>query len=217
MAFDPYKDPGLKGKVAYWLSWSFGFAVFHLYNRVSIKGAGHVPTSGPVLVVSNHCSSLDPPIVGCSTVRRRFNFMAKAELFESGNWFARYIWMLGAFPVKRGAGDAMAYKHSVSLLREGKVLLLFPEGTRSPDGTLQAFEVGAARMALSAPGIQVLPARVRGNFEAMPKGRSFPKPAKLRVHFGEPFKPEEMDMPEGGKKALYRAVADQMFNRISQL
>src|SRR5690242_5604124 len=124
----------------YRIVWTFLRVFFRLVLRWRIRGAGNVPRSGPVILASNHVSNLDPPAV-CVGIWRPCHCMAKEELFVNP-LFAWFIRQLYAFPVKRGTADRAALKRAVEILGEGKALVMFPEGTRSESGELQAPEMG---------------------------------------------------------------------------
>jgi 1-acyl-sn-glycerol-3-phosphate acyltransferase len=198
----------------YWFSWSVYKLWFTLYNRMRIRGLRRIPTDRPVILVSNHASNIDPLMLA-TCFWQRLNYMAKAELFEK-RWRKWCLEQYGAYPVNRGeAGDRKAMVHTLRLLRENRAVLLFPEGTRSRDGQLQPFKSGFARLALSVPGTLVVPIRVRGTFESLGPGKSFPRPSRITVDVGEPFDPATLPGLPEDKKALYQAVSDVMFDRIS--
>ncbi len=201
----------------YWLVRSSGWFVTKIYNRLSSEGSRNLPKEGPVLVVANHSSNLDPPIVAFSFLHRPLMFMGKAELWEK-RWLGKIIEALGCFPVQRdAAADKRAIVSAIRCLKDGEALLLFPEGTRTPDGTIQQFHPGAARIALAVPGTRILPVRIHGAFDAMGRGAGFPKPRKIRVVVGDAFDPNEIKGLPDDKKSLYQAVTDEMFRRISAL
>jgi len=156
---------------------------FRLFNRWEVTGREHVPPTGGVLLIANHTSYSDPPIVG-TACPRPVHFMAKAELFDRP-LLGAFIRRTHAFPVRRGAADRTALRRAVRLLREGKTLLVFPEGTRSPDGRLQPLEQGAAFIALSG-NAAVVPVGLVGADRLLPKGSPILRPAKLHVRFGPP-------------------------------
>jgi len=202
----------------YAFTWFILMLVAKVLFRVRVEGRENVPAKGPVLLVSNHCSMIDPPIVGiCVFPPLRLSYLAKRELwnFKPLGW---YLSGLGCIPVDRTAdSDRKAIATCMRLLKESKALLVFPEGTRSPDGGLQPFKQGAARMALSNPGTLILPVRVEGTHQALPPGRSFPRPRKVIVKIGEPIDPAALDAAGGDRKSLYQAVTEAMVTRIKQL
>ncbi len=187
-------------------------ALMHLVFRVEVRGADRVPATGPVLIVSNHVSILDPPFVGGAT-RRRLCFMAKAELFDIPllGWVLRGV---NARPVRRDGTDAKALKAALRVLQEGKALLVFPEGTRGDEGTMREGKAGAGMLAVLS-GAVVVPAYVSGSGRALPRGRVIPRPVKVRVTFGPPlsFKAEA----PGPSKERYREATEEMMRAIAQL
>lgn len=210
-AFGP--TPVERGAPLYLLGRAIFRAFFRLINRWEVSGREHVPARGGVLLIANHTSYADPPIVG-SACPRPVYFMAKAELFD--------IPVLGflirrthAFPVKRGAADTSALRRGIRLLKEGKVLLVFPEGTRSPDGRLLPLETGAAFVALSS-GAQVVPVGVDGADRVLPPHSPLVRPAKLRVRIGPPV---ELDDLRGGKvtREAMRLATERMEKALKEL
>jgi 1-acyl-sn-glycerol-3-phosphate acyltransferase len=170
----------------------FFFTVFFtLYNRMSVRWEEPLPRGGNVIVASNHCSNLDPVLVGVA-FPRRLRYFAKEELFHPF-LFGKLIRLLGAVPVSRSdnASAASALKGFFRLLEEGDDVLIFPEGSRSPDGKLLPLEGGAGLIALHSK-IDILPVFIRGSYKAMPPGAALVKPCKITVTFGKRivFEPE---------------------------
>ncbi|NLL37073.1 MAG: 1-acyl-sn-glycerol-3-phosphate acyltransferase [Fretibacterium sp.] len=160
---------------------------FTLYNRCSVKWLEDLKPGERFVVACNHCSNLDPILIG-SFFPRPLRYFAKEELFHS--WFLRTaITALGAVPVSRvdNATAASALKSFMKLYREGSDVLIFPEGGRSLDGRLQPLEAGVALIA-SHENAPILPAYIRGSFEAMPPGATFVKPVRISVTFGKPLR-----------------------------
>lgn len=124
------------------------------FGRWKITGTENLPRQGSVIVVCNHVSYWDPVLVGC-TLERQVHFMAKAELF-SIPLFGSILKKLGAFPIKRGRSDRSALRTAIHLLQQGKVLGVFPEGTRSTTGDLLPFKTGITMIAYKA-GCPILP------------------------------------------------------------
>jgi 1-acyl-sn-glycerol-3-phosphate acyltransferase len=168
------------------------FAVFFtLYNRMSVRWAEPLPRDRRVIVASNHCSYLDPILVGIA-FPRRLRYFAKEELFRPF-LFGRIIRLLGAVLVSRAdsASAASALKGFFRLLEEGSDVLIFPEGSRSPDGKLLPLEGGVGLIAAHSK-TDILPVFIRGSYEAMPLGAALVKPCKITVTFGRriAFDPE---------------------------
>jgi 1-acyl-sn-glycerol-3-phosphate acyltransferase len=172
-------------------------------SRIRVIGSERVPRDGPLIVVANHVSYFDPPVIGWA-LPRQLHFMAKKELFEIPA-FGALIRAYNAFPVDRGHGDVGAIKRAVSVLKAGNAVLIFPEGRRNRDGTGRA-EAGAALLA-SLSGARILPAYVDGT-------RRVRLWSPIKVVFGEPF------MQGDGKKATREDLAkrtDEIMERIFAL
>jgi 1-acyl-sn-glycerol-3-phosphate acyltransferase len=187
-------------------------AMMRLLFRVEGRGAEHVPRTGPVLLVANHSSFLDPPLVG-GVVPRPLSFLAKEELFRVP-LLGALIRRLNARPVRREGADAAALRTALRILQDGGVLLLFPEGTRGAEGTLREPKPGAGMLAVLS-GAPVVPVFVQGSGRAWPRGRRLPRPAKVTVTFGPPLMFERRDAE--GRKTDYEVVSREMMAAIGRL
>ncbi len=159
-------------------------AIAKLAFRLRIEGREHEPAQGPFIVAGNHASSIDPPLVGIA-LRHRAAYMAKHELFDVPV-LGPLLRSIGVFPVRRGEPDRRAIRRSLDVLESGGILVMFPEGTRSPDGRLQKPEPGAAMIALRT-GALVLPAAVVNSHRILPKGSRRPKFQQVIVRLGPPL------------------------------
>jgi 1-acyl-sn-glycerol-3-phosphate acyltransferase len=172
-----------------------------LGGGIEVKGEENLPKEGGVLLVSNHISFLDPCLIGDGSPRRT-SFMAKAELFENKllNWLLRGV---DCFPVRRGEADTSAIKNVLSQLKEGRCVVIFPEGTRSPDGELLEAEEGAAMLA-TRTGCPVVPVYVSGTNRMLDrKGRLHR--ARVSMAIGEPFTlPKSMPREEAATELMRR-------------
>jgi 1-acyl-sn-glycerol-3-phosphate acyltransferase len=186
------------------------FAVMRLAFRLAARGTEHVPARGAVLLVANHSSFLDPPLVG-AVAPRPLSFMAKAELFHVP-LFGGLIRRLNARPVRREGADASALRPALRILQEGGVLLVFPEGTRGPEGTLRSPKPGAGMLAVLS-GVMVVPVFIRGSGSAWPRGQRLPRPAKVVVTFGPGRVFARRDA--SGARADYDAVSREMMAAIA--
>src|SRR5512134_4016679 len=187
-------------------------ALMRLLFRVEGRGAEHVPATGPFLIVANHSSVLDPPLVG-GACPRRLTFLAKAELFRVPG-LGGLIRRLGAQPLRREGADPSALRTAQRVLAEGKALLVFPEGTRGEEGTLREAKPGAALLAVQS-GATVVPAYVRGSGRAWPRGRRLPRPAKVVVTFGAPLRFQRASGAD--RRAQYETASRQTMAAIAEL
>lgn len=156
------------------------------------------PLDGALIVAPVHFSFLDPPVVACS-LQRAITFMAKEELFKPF-LFGPLIRSLGAFPVRRGAGDSEAIRLAIKLLEEGRAVLMFPEGTRGKGDCMGPMTPGVAMLA-KRTGARVLPVGIFGTQIVLPKGQSKPRPHRMTVALGESFTWAEICGDSGDKHA----------------
>lgn len=160
--------------------------LFSAVYSLRISGREHFPSTGSVMLVSNHLSHLDVLVLGI-LLKRPLNYVARSTLFFPPLGFL--IRSLGAFPIQRDGIGAQGLKETLKRLKKGGIVTLFPEGTRTSDGELGELKSGIALLATKAR-VPVVPAAIAGSFEAWPKNRWFPTPHPIRVQFG-PMIPAE--------------------------
>jgi len=158
--------------------------IFQGFGGFDAVGQENVPITGPLLVAPTHLSFLDPPLVACSMPMRSIGFMAKEELFVG--LFGKLITSLGAFVVRRGANDTEAIRTAIQRLKDGKAVLIFPEGTRGDGEYLGAISPGIAMLAKNSDAM-VLPVAIVGTEKVLPKGAKKPKRHRMKVVFGKTF------------------------------
>ena len=156
---------------------------------VRCTGRGNTPSEGGVLVVSNHQSMLDPPLVGMG-LPRRMNYLARDTLFRVPllSWLIR---SLDAIPVDREGMGLGGLKESLRRLKGGEMVLIFPEGTRTSDGEIAEFLPGFTVLAARS-GAAILPVAIEGAFAVWPHHRKAPRLGRIHVHCGPPILPEEI-------------------------
>jgi 1-acyl-sn-glycerol-3-phosphate acyltransferase len=155
-------------------------AACRAYFRLQLRGVRHIPREGAVLIVPNHQTFADPPLVTIP-VRRPVYYMAWSRLFDIPV-FNQFIRLLRAFPVDIEARDSRATREALRLLRAGAALMIFPEGERTRDGGVQRFKPGAFRLAVST-GVPVLPVTIAGGDRAWPPGRVLPRPGRITITY----------------------------------
>lgn len=173
-------------------------------------GVENMPEEGSVILAANHTSFLDPPLVGIAS-KRAVWYLARRTLLE---WplLGPVFPSLNVIPVDRDGNDRSALKAIVRLLREGEGVVLFPEGTRSPDGTLQQGKPGIG-MIVSKSGAPVVPVRVFGAHEAFPKNAKLPHPVQIDVVFGKPLFFSDADTSEASREN-YQRLSDRVMDAI---
>jgi 1-acyl-sn-glycerol-3-phosphate acyltransferase len=170
------------------------------------------PIRPPVMFISNHSSHLDATLILTTLPPRWRNRTATAaakDYFFDVWWRSAFTALVyGGFPIERGGGEKATAK-AKELIREGWNLIVFPEGTRSPDGWMQRFRHGTAKLAIDM-GMPVVPIAIVGASVAMPKGRSWPKPGRppIRVRYGEALRPAEGETHQELSLRMQQAIAE---------
>lgn len=160
-------------------------AVSGLYFGLELRGVEHIPVHGPLVVVPNHQTFADPVLVTIP-IRRRVYYMAWRRLFQIP-LLGRFIRLLRAFPVDLDARDPSAVREARRrLVDEDAVVMIFPEGGRSKDGTLGRFHMGAFRLAASL-GVPALPVTIAGGHASWPPGRRLPRRGRITITYHPPL------------------------------
>jgi 1-acyl-sn-glycerol-3-phosphate acyltransferase len=158
--------------------------------HVRCTGMRNIPAAGAVLIVSNHQSHFDPPLVGMGCPRQ-MNYLARESLFR----FAPFRWLIlsvGAIAIDREGLGLAGIKESLRRLKRGEMVVMFPEGTRTRDGEVGPFHAGFTTLAVRAQAA-ILPVAIEGAFAAWPRWRTFPRLGTIHVHYGAPITPEEIE------------------------
>jgi 1-acyl-sn-glycerol-3-phosphate acyltransferase len=208
--------------VAYWVLKAILTPIFLVLFRVKVEGREHIPTNGPAVLAANHqsfCDSFFLPLV----VRRRVTFLAKAEYFDSAKtaWFFRAA---GQIPIRRTGGstsERALETARVDVLGKGRILGLYPEGTRSMDQYVHKGRTGVTRLSREC-GVPIIPVGIMGTVEVQPVNAKFMRPFKtVTIRFGPPM---QMDPPEDPSHPLEnhdhtkcRDFTDQLMREIARL
>lgn len=176
--------------------------VCRVFGRWAVIGRHNIPRRGGVLICANHVSYIDPPALGAAATRQ-VHFMAKIELFQTpvlGPLIAR----VGSFPVKQRTADRAALRKALELLEAGRVVAVFPEGTRNPDPSrLMPAELGVGMIALKSR-VPVIPAALVNTQKLLPPHAKFFRFCRVKVVFGEPVPLEDL-YEDGGREAIEEA------------
>ncbi|MDR0871547.1 MAG: 1-acyl-sn-glycerol-3-phosphate acyltransferase [Planctomycetaceae bacterium] len=187
---------------------------FRLFYRTRYFGYNNMPENGALLVVCNHQSHYDPPLIAAG-LRRRMNFLARKTLFKFKP-FAALIDLLDAIPLEINGIGFEGIKESLKRLRNGEVLLLFPEGARTFDGKMAPFREGALTLAQRSKAA-ILPAALDGCFSAFPRTHRFPFLfGRFRVIYGQPIYYDEFkDLTEPELREFVRRRIEELFGKIA--
>jgi 1-acyl-sn-glycerol-3-phosphate acyltransferase len=199
--------------LVYWLSYNATVLIADAGFRGDVVGEENLPQRGPFLMAANHCSHLDPPLLGCR-LPHQVNFFARKTLWKPGfaSW---WLTTVGCIPVDRDSADIGAMKRTIAALETGGVVIVFPEGTRSPDGQLQSAKAGVGMLACKTQ-VPVIPARIFGSFAAFGRGDKFPRPRPISVVFGPPLAPAGYDDPTAGKHR-YQVASERIMTAVAAL
>jgi len=200
-------------KWIYWFGWMTFGAAFRSLFGLRVEGMEHLVTEGPVLVAANHQSFLDPPLISF-LYQDEMWFLARKTLFTKLTRWLYTRW--NAIPVDQDRPDLTSLKTIVRKLRDGQRVLVFPEGERTHDGEIGEAEPGIGLLAIRG-GAVIQPVRISGAHEALPRGSSRVRFARIRVDIGPPIRltPEELKAPNG--KEDYDRLAKRIMAAIAAL
>ena len=179
--------------------------------RLEVRGINVIPRTGGFILASNHASYLDPIVLGAACPRQ-LNFMARHDLFAIPI-FGAFIRNVGAFPLRRNSADITSIKEALRRLRQAQGLVLFPEGSRSSDGLRQEAQPGIGFMAAKSQ-VPVVPVFINGTHRALGRYARFIRPTKIRVYFGKPIYPENIDSRNNYED--FARIIMQEINRLGE-
>ncbi|MBH8574189.1 1-acyl-sn-glycerol-3-phosphate acyltransferase [Nostocaceae cyanobacterium CENA369] len=203
------REPFVSLALYHAFKWSIVSPMLHAYFRGKIYGEENVPQLGPVVVVSNHASYFDPPIVS-NCVRRPVAYMAKEELFEIPV-LVQAIKLYGAYPVSRGTADRATIRAALEYLKDGWAVGVFLQGTRTPDGKITDPKRGAALLAAKA-NAPLLPVSLWGSEKILEKGSKVPRAVPLTIRIGQ-----LIDAPNSTNKEELEAVTQKCTTAINEM
>jgi 1-acyl-sn-glycerol-3-phosphate acyltransferase len=194
----------------YWFCHGLINVYMYTLCRLKLSGTKYIPRDGGLIIASNHIAGADPFLLG-STVPRELWFMAKKELFEvpiQGKFIAK----VNAYPVDRFGFDLEVIKTSIKYLKEGKALIMFPEGTRSKDGQIKEGKIGVGMLARKA-GVPIVPAYIANTKKAW---WNFLKGKRMITRFGQIIPADWINSRENSKEG-YKEITDLLMQRIRGL
>ena len=180
------------GAMQFWCArWWGRLVAWSIFSRIRVRGTERVREGQPYVYMANHSSLIDTPAL--LALPYRFRIMAKRGLFfvPLMGW---HLWTAGHFPIDRRdrRKTARSLRGVIAGVRGGKSLAVFPEGTRTRDGRLQAFQPGAFKIAMRA-GVPIVPVTIRGTFALLPKTTLAPRPGRVEVILGVPIETRDYD------------------------
>ena len=185
-----------------------------LFSDWKVTGTENVPPVGPVVIVCNHLSNLDPSLLSCS-LPRRLNYLAKDGIFDAvgpvGRWYLKHY---GAFPIDRGGADVAAFRWSLRQLQRDAALVIFPEGTRSQSAEMNPAKAGVVSLILRS-GAPVLPVGITGTERLGAFLRVVNPTGKIRVNVGQPFSLPSIEGRPG--RELLESMTTDIMHRVCDL
>lgn len=184
--------------------------IFRVLGRISVGGREHLPPSGPFILAPNHLSMADAPAVFSRLpwhIATQTYFLGATEYFDGPvtSWIGKRIHVI---PVDMESRLSSAMQLAAYVLKQNKVLCVFPEGTRSRDGRIKEFKKGVGIIAREL-NIPIVPVAIRGTYEMLKSGKALPRPAKIHIEFGRPVYPEHRDY-DAIVKALQQEVVKML-------
>jgi 1-acyl-sn-glycerol-3-phosphate acyltransferase len=201
----------MQQRMTFWylLGYSLSKGIAKTFFNYRVIGAENMIEEGPCIIAANHCSFFDPPLVGVAC-KRAIHYLARKSLLEwpvLGPIFPE----LNVIPVDRKNADRSALMGAIRVVKNGGAVLIFPEGTRSPDGNLRAAQPGIGMIAAKT-GAPVVPVRLFGSFEAFPREKKLPRRVPITVVIGRPL---GAALEAAASKDSYKEISDEIMRRIA--
>lgn len=201
-------------KLPYRLGWHLFRALAHGFYDYQVIGKERLKAiQGGALIVCNHASFFDPPLVGIA-FEEEIHYLARKSLMS--NKLAAVIYdAWNSIPVDQEKPDMSGVKSVIRTLRAGRKVVIFPEGSRTSTGKLLPAEPGTGLIVAKA-GVPVIPMRLFGTFEALPPGAAFPQPSRITLVVGEPWQYDPANYDATGKE-LYQAISVDLMSKIAEI
>ena len=195
----------------YLLGYSLSKALAKTFFHYRVVGAENMIEEGPCIIAANNCSYLDPPLVGVAC-QRAIHYLARKSLLDIPI-LGPILPQLNVIPVEQKNADRSALMGAIRVVRNGGAVLIFPEGSRSPDGKLQPAQPGIG-MIVAKTGAPVVPVRVSGSFQAFPRGTAIPRFVPVKVTIGAPVLFEESGTED---RAFYQKASNRIMDAVAAL
>lgn len=195
----------------YLLGYSLSKAIAKMFFDYRVIGAENMIEEGPCIIAANHCSNLDPPLVGVAC-QRAIHYLGKKSLL---GWpvLGPIFPQLNVIPVDQKNADRSALMGAIRVVKNRGAVLIFPEGSRSPDGKVQPAQPGVG-MIVAKTGAPVVPVKISGSFEAFPRGSSWPRRSPVTVTIGPAL---GFVIPEPADRTLYQKTSDRIMDAVAML
>lgn len=200
--------------ILYRVVWLIVAFILKAYWRVTCAGREHVPKDEPFVLAPVHRSFLDFAIVSCVT-RRRLCYMAKDSIWKY-SLTNRFLYALGAFPVRRGGPDREAMRRCMEVIQRGEPVVMFPEGTRRSGPVVADLYEGPAYLAAKT-GVPIVPVGIGGSERAMKKGQRIPRPVKIHVVVGPPIRPPVTEAGGRTPRRVLHELTEQLQHEVQRL
>ncbi len=208
-------DPILTHKTLVYRACSLGsLTLCKAYFRLRVEGLANIPKEGGAVLASNHQSFIDILLFG-GCVPRHVAFVARDTLAD-WRWLAYVMRECGTVLVRRGSSDRRALRQMADHLERGDMVAIYPEGTRTRDGSLQEFK-GGALLAARMAGVPIVPCGIRGAFNAWPRGRTIPRPKKIGVRFGPPIDSSLPDAQERMVASIQSMIGNGRYDSVPEI
>ena len=198
----------------YLLGYSLSKAIARTFFNYRVIGAENMIEEGPCIIAANHCSYLDPPLVGVAC-KRAIHYLARKSLLDVPV-LGPILPELNVIPVDQKNADRSALMGAIRVVRNGGAVLIFPEGTRSPDGKLQPAQPGIGMIAAKT-GAPVVPVRIIGSYKALPRRSVLPRGVSLSVQVGHPLCASAIGFGDKNDREAYDALSSMVLRKISEL